>query len=141
MDIRFVLLPLFVEVTLTFVLLMAMAVARKQAFDSGAVRSRDIALREPNWPPKAMQVANSFSNQFELPVLFYVLTILSIMTRHADVIFVVLAWIFVLCRIGQAYVHVTSNVVKLRGGIYVIGAIVLMIAWAIFMVRILLGTA
>jgi len=139
MEIRFVLLPLFVEVTLTFVLLVWMAVARKAAFDSGAVRPRDIALREPNWPAKAAQVANSFSNQFELPVLFYVLTILSIMTRHADLIFLVLAWIFVLCRIGQAYVHVTSNTVRLRGGIYGIGAIVLMIMWVIFMVRILFG--
>jgi hypothetical protein len=31
------------------------------------------------------------------------------MTRHADVVFVVLAWIFVIFRYLQAYVHVTSN--------------------------------
>jgi hypothetical protein len=139
MTIQMVLLPLFVEVVLTFVLLVGMGVVRQQAFRSGAVHTRDIALREPNWPPKAMQVAYSFSNQFELPVLFYVLTILSIITRHADLIFVILAWIFVLCRIGQAYVHVTSNVVRLRGAIYGVGALALMIAWVIFMVRILLG--
>jgi hypothetical protein len=30
-------------------------------------------------------------------------------TRHADLIFVVLAWIFVIFRYLQAYVHVTSN--------------------------------
>ena len=58
-----------------------------------------IALREPNWPARTQQVANCFSNQFELPVLFYVLTILEIITRHADVVFVVLAWIFVLARL------------------------------------------
>ena len=139
MTVQMVLLPLFVEVILTFVLLIGMAVVRQRAFATGTVRPRDIALREPNWPPRAMQVANSFSNQFELPVLFYVLTILSMITRHADLIFVILAWIFVLCRIGQAYVHVTSNVVRLRGTIYGVGALALMIAWVIFMVRILLG--
>jgi len=139
MTIQMVLLPLFVEVILTFALLIGMAVVRQRAFAGGAVRARDIALREPNWPPRAMQVANSFSNQFELPVLFYVLTILSIITRHADLIFVILAWVFVLCRLGQAYIHVTSNVVRLRGAIYGVGAIALMIAWMIFMVRILLG--
>ena len=43
-----------------------------------------------------MQVGYSFQNQFELPVLFYVLTILAIITKHADILFVVMAWIFVL---------------------------------------------
>jgi hypothetical protein len=56
-----------------------------------------------------LQVGYSYSNQFELPVLFYVLTILAWMTRHADLAFVVLAWIFVIFRYLQAYVHVTSN--------------------------------
>ena len=59
-------------------------------------------MREPNWPARANQVANAFSNQFELPVLFYVLTILAIATRHADILFVTLAWLFVVFRIGQA---------------------------------------
>jgi hypothetical protein len=36
------------------------------------------------------------------------------MTRHADVVFVVLAWIFVIFRYLQAYVHVTSNRVRVR---------------------------
>ena len=139
MTIQMILLPLFVEVILTIALLLGMAAVRQSAFASGAVRLHDIALREPKWPQRATQVANSFSNQFELPVLFYVLTILSIITRHADLLFVILAWIFVLCRLGQAYVHVTSNVVRLRGGIYAVGAIALIIAWVIFIVRILLG--
>ncbi len=60
-------------------------------------------------PARTQQVAYSFSNQFELPVLFYVLTILEIITRHADFIFVVLAWVFVAMRLGQAYVHTTSK--------------------------------
>jgi len=42
------------------------------------VATRDIALREPNWPPPTTQVANAFHNQLELPMLFYVLTILGL---------------------------------------------------------------
>jgi hypothetical protein len=41
--------------------------------------------------------------------LFYVLTILAYFTRHAGILFVVLAWIFVIFRYLQAYVHVTNN--------------------------------
>jgi len=139
MSMQTILLPLFVEVALTLCLLLWLAELRRRDFKSGAVRPSQIALREPNWPVRTQQVAYSFSNQFELPVLFYVLTILEIMTRHADLVFVVLAWIFVLMRIAQAYVHTTSNVVLRRGSFYVVGALVLIIMWVIFMVRILLG--
>jgi hypothetical protein len=138
MPIQFVLLPLFVEVLLCYFLLFWLAPLRSADFKSG-VTEADIALGEKNWSKRAQQVANCFDNQFQLPVLFYVLTILSIITRHADVIFVVLAWIFVLTRIGHAYVFSTSNKVSLRGAIFGLGGITLLIAWVIFIVRIMLG--
>jgi hypothetical protein len=139
MSIQAILLPLFVEVILTFVLLLWLGVLRRNDISGGATRLSQIALREPNWPTPTLQVAYSFSNQFELPVLFYVLTILEIMTRHADFIFVVLAWSFVVMRLAQAYVHTTNNLVLRRGSFYMVGAVVLMAMWIIFMVRILLG--
>ncbi len=139
MSIQFVLLPLFVQVLLTFVLYSWMAYYRVGLINSGAVRPRDIALREPNWPPHVLQVANAAHNQLETPVLFYVLTILAIITRHADLLFVVLAWIFVLARIAHAYVHVTSNRVSVRGPVFGLALLVLMTMWLIFMVRILVG--
>lgn len=139
MPIPFVLLPLFVEVVLTFVLLFWLAPLRQRDFKGGGVRESDIALGQKKWSPRAQQVANSFDNQFQLPVLFYVLTILSIITHHADVVFLVLAWVFVLSRIAHAYVHTTSNRVMVRGPLYGVGAFALAIAWIIFMVRILAG--
>lgn len=138
MPIQFVLLPLFVEVVLTFVLLFWLAPLRRGAIMNGAIHLHDIALGQKAWPQHAQQIANSFDNQFQLPILFYVLTILSIVTRHADMIFVVLAWIFVLSRLAHAYVHTTSNRVMVRGSLYGVGAFALAIAWLIFIVRILL---
>ena len=139
MNIRFVLLPLFVEVLLTFGLYFWMAWLRTSLIRSRAVHPRDIALREPNWPPHVLQVANAAHNQLELPLLFYVLTILSIMTHHADVIFIVLAWIFVLSRLAHAWVHTTSNRISVRGPVFGLGLLVLLIMWLIFMIRILTG--
>jgi hypothetical protein len=139
MSLAAVLLPLFVEVVLTFVLMLGMGALRNADFRSGAVKRQEIALREPKWPARTAQIANSFSNQFELPVLFYVLTILAWVTRHAGVLFVVLAWVFVIFRVLQAYVHVTSNNVQLRGGFYSVAAVALMIMWAIYIVQVLLG--
>src|ERR1700686_1466752 len=129
MSLQAILLPLFVEVALTFGLMLGMMYYRTGALRRDETRLSDIALREPNWPQRPTQFAYAFSNQFELPVLFYVLTILEIITRHADLVFVVLAWIFVIFRILQALVHVTSNNVRMRGTYYGFGALVLVVMW------------
>lgn len=139
MSVPTILAPLFVQVALTLGLLLWLAALRQRDFKGGAVSPSRIALREPNWPPRTQQVAYAFSNQFELPVLFYLLTVLAMMTRHADLLFVAMAWIFVLTRLVHAYEHTTSNAVLRRGGWYAAGAIVLIVMWVIFIVRILLG--
>jgi hypothetical protein len=56
MLIQAALLPLFVEVALTFVLLFWMGGLNVAAVQSGAVRPQDVALREPNWPVRNRQV-------------------------------------------------------------------------------------
>ena len=140
MSVEMILLPLFVEVILTFALLFWLAPLRAGDFRSGLVREEDIGLRQPNWSKRALQVQYSFSNQFELPVLFYVLTILAYITHHAGFLFVVLAWVFVIFRLFQAYVHVTNNKVRLRGMFFGISALALAIMWIVFIVEILTGT-
>jgi len=137
MSTQAILLPLFVEVILTFLLWVGMATLRTRDFSTGVVRPQEIALREPNWSKRTLQVAYSFSNQFEIPVLFYVLTILAYVTHLAGVIFVVLAWIFVIFRMLHAYVHVTSNIVRLRGALYAVAVAALAVNWAIYIVDVL----
>lgn len=139
MSIQTVLLPLFVLVLLTFVLGFWAAYLRVQVVRSGEVKPRDIALREPNWPPRVLKVLYAFLNQLELPLLFYVLTILAWITKQADLLFVVLAWIFVVLRILHAGVHVTSNHLGKRAILFIAGAVVLAVMWLIFALRILLS--
>lgn len=140
MMIEAILIPLFVQVALTFGLLIRMAMLRGRDVRSGAVDLSNVALREPGWPARTSQVAYAYSNQFELPVLFYVLVCLLIPTRHADVIFVVLAWVFVLSRIVQAGIYVTVNDMRYRAYAFGFGALVLLLMWIIFAVRIVSGT-
>ena len=139
MTLPMILAPLFVLVLMTFVIGIVLASMRTPPLMRGEIRPEEVSLREPNWPKRSLQVGYSFINQFEMPVLFYVLTILAIITKHADVLFVVMAWIFVLTRLAHAYVHCTSNNLRARGSLFGIGALVLMIMWLIFMVRIMLG--
>lgn len=137
MSIQAILLPLFVQVALTLFLLFWTGRARVAAVRRGDVHPRDIALRQPNWPKQETQVANAYHNQLELPILFYVLTVLAIITRHADLLFVALAWLFVVLRLVHAYVHLTSNHVGRRFAVFAASTLVLLIMWVIFAVRIL----
>ncbi len=139
MSIQAALLPLMVQVALTFVVGFWMAAGRVAAVRARKVHPRDIALREPNWPQPLMQLQNAFLNQLELPVLFYLLTVLALITRTADLWFVVPAWIFVALRLVHAYVHVTSNRLPRRAVLFLAGAAVLCVMWIIFAVRILVA--
>ena len=139
MSIQAILLPLFVQVALTFALLFWTGAARVAAVRRGDVRVRDVALREANWPKRETQIANAYQNQLELPVLFYLVTVLAVITRQADLPFLVLAWLFVVSRLVHAGIHVTSNHVGRRFAAFAAGAAVLALMWAILMLRILLG--
>ena len=133
-----VLLPLLVQVTMTFAIGFWMAGLRVSAVRSRAVHPRDIALREPNWPPRILQIQNAFHNQLEMPVLFYVLPILALFTKLADLAFVLLAWLFVALRVLHAYVHVTTNNVPRRGRWFLASCAVIAVMWLIFAIRLLL---
>jgi hypothetical protein len=138
MSIRMVLLPVFVQIGLTFALLIGMFGLRRQTLVSGETRIRDIALGEPNWPKRATQVGNCYRNQFELPVLFYALIALALPLRHADLIIVLLSWVFVVTRFVHAGVFVTSNDLGRRSIAWLAGVLVLLVMWLYFAVRILL---
>jgi hypothetical protein len=139
MSLQMVLLPLFVQVLLTFVLCFWIPIVSVPLLRRGAVRPQDVDLRQPNWPRPIQQINNCYTNQLELPVLFYVLTILAYVTHHAGVLFVVLAWVFVLARLVHAYIHITSNNIDHRGPVFGVGAIVLAIMWLIYIIEILIG--
>jgi hypothetical protein len=137
MSIRFVLLPLFVEVGLTFFLIFWLAPLRVGAVRRGEAKRSDIALREPNWPRRVNQVHYAYLNELELPVLFYVLTLLVVRTPFADLLFVLMAWVFVVLRVLRVLVHVTDNNLARRGSLFAASAIVLLCMWLIFAIRLL----
>lgn len=137
MSVTSLLLPVFVQVALTFGLMFWMASHRVHAIRNGEVRPRDIALRQPNWPARATQIANCFHNQLELPILFYVVVALILITRTNSDIFVVLAWGYVIARLVHAYIHTGANRVDHRFYAMVAGAVILGAMWIVFAVRII----
>jgi hypothetical protein len=138
MSVQMVLLPVFVLVGLTFFLLLWMAGARRQALVGRETRVRDIVLGQPNWPVRATQIGNCYMNQFELPLLFYILIALALPLRHADYVIVLLSWVFVVCRFAHAGIFVTSNDLNHRSLAWFAGVLVLFAMWLYFALKILL---
>src|SRR6478736_3609273 len=125
---------LFVLLGLTFALLLGMATTRTRALKGGETWFKDIALGEQ--PARATQIGNCFSNQFELPFLFYALIALALPLRHADLFIVLMSWVFVAIRFLHAGIFVTSNNVQQRGMAWFAGVLVLFAMWIYFALRI-----
>ena len=138
MSVQMVLLPVFVLVGLTFALLLWMVGARRGALVGGETKIRDIALGQPNWPTRATQIGNCFANQFELPLLFYILIAVALPLRHADLFIVLMSWVFVVTRFVHAGIFVTSNDLGRRSLAWLAGVLVLFAMWIYFALKILL---
>lgn len=141
MSITAVLLPVYVMVGLTFALLVWLGRSRVLALRAGEVKMGDVALGERNWPKRLLQIQNSYHSQFEVPVLFYLLVVLALVTRKADMVFVVMAWMFVASRLVHAAIHTTSNQMVRRFQAFVVGVLILIAMWIVFGLRIVFAEA
>src|ERR1700749_4194153 len=99
---------------------------------------KDIALGQQNWPQRATQIGNCYRNQFELPVLFYVLIAIALPLRRADLVIVMLSWVFVVTRFAHAGIFVTSNDLGRRSLAWFAGVLVLFAMWLYFALKLLL---
>jgi len=138
MSVQMVLLPVFVLVGLTFFLLIWMGAARRNALVSGQAKVRDVVLGQQNWPTQPTQIANCFANQFEIPILFYLLIAIALPLRRTDLVIVLLSWVFVVTRFVHAGVFVTSNDLNKRSLAWFAGVLVLFAMWVYFALKILL---
>ena len=91
-----------------------------------------------NWPTRVAQISNCFSNQFEVPLLFYILIALALPLHKADLVIVLLSWVFVVIRFVHAGIFVTSNNVRQRGLAWFAGVLVLLAMWIYFALKMLL---
>jgi hypothetical protein len=131
LDAKLLLWAIAVQAVLALVLTFWMAIARGRDFRAG-LHPQSVALREPKFSPHATKISNAFANQFELPLLFYVVSILFLLVFRPDIVIVALAWAFVILRIVHAFIHTTSNNVMIRGPVFGLGLLVLTLMWIYF---------
>jgi hypothetical protein len=131
-------MAVLIQVGLTLGLLFWLGPARVGALRRGEVRLKDIALGQNAWPDRITKISNTHNNQYQLPVLFYVLALAAILTRTVDWVVVAAAWVFVASRLLHAFIYVTSNDVPQRFRAFVAGACALFAMWGWLAARVLL---
>jgi len=120
-------LPILMQVTLVIILYFALAIAKKKAVAAGTVNLERRGLFDDAWPTNVIQINNCIRNQFELPILFYVMIGLLWALDSINLFVHITAWIFVLSRVAHAYVHTHGNHVPLRRRFFTIGALAIII--------------
>lgn len=140
MTLGLVLAPVFLQVLLVFIVAGVMGLRRFKAIRSQNVKSSALVGDDRAWPKTALLAANAFRNQFEIPVLFYLLMIVAVITKQADTILIALAFVFVATRYVHAYIHVTTNRMPQRFYAYITGVAVLLVMWILFGAKIYSAT-
>ncbi|WBH17144.1 MAPEG family protein [Sphingomonas radiodurans] len=133
-----ILWPTFALVALVFVVWFTLFFQRMRHMRRTPPKAADFASGEASmryFQPVEMP-ANNLANLFEMPVLYFALVPLLIITAQANVIQVTLAWLFVTARAVHSLIHIGPKKVPARFLVYLVSVIALMAMWIGFFVDI-----
>ena len=127
MEMVYIIYPIAALLVLSAVVWFAMTITRLRSFgdvkDPSAIGTRDKV--QSMLKGSARLTSDNFDNLFEVPVLFYVLTILIAITGTVSLFYVVCAWIFVALRCVHSAIQCTYNNVMHRFAAYGVATLVL----------------
>lgn len=127
-----ILLPMLALVFLTFFVWIYMYVTRLSEIRRKRIDPQDLDTRVRGQAllTESSRQADNLKNLFELPLLFYVAALLSMVLMIQDQFLVELAWGYVALRYIHSFVHCTYNRVMHRFMAYAASCIVLIFIWA-----------
>lgn len=140
MNQNLILFPIFAQAALTFGVGIWLARLRFAAVRRGDLSPRYFAVnRGGELPEYLAKVNNNYGNLLELPILFYAVTVLLLITIRVEPAQVILAWVFTGSRYVHSYIHTTYNNVRHRLYAFTVGVAALILMWGLFFVRMILA--
>ncbi|MFT4764379.1 MAG: hypothetical protein ACI9OH_001473 [Oleispira sp.] len=120
-------LPVLAHVVLIFMLYIYLGIVKSRAVKEGTVDRKKAALDPKAWPESVVKVINNLGNQFESPIIFYIISIIYYLTNNVDSFLISIMSIYVLTRYMHTYIHVTSNFVPYRFKLFLVGVLILLV--------------
>lgn len=125
-----ILLPNFAMFILTALVFGFNLVVRMQAARSKQIPIAHFKIFQGGSPTDVMmQAKNNIANLFETPIFFYLITFTYFVTNTVTPSAVVLAWIYVACRVAHSAIHLTSNFVPFRFACFLASIACLSVLW------------
>jgi len=125
------LLPLLVQVFLTFIVMIVLYRRRIAEMKSKRIHPQRTKTRSMAHGvlTDSESAANNYVNLFESPVLFYTAILLTLILMVQDTILVILAWTYVSSRTMHSLIHITYNRVMHRFAVFIFSSFVLLAIW------------
>ena len=120
--------PVFVLVLWTCVIQMWMFATRIPAMTAAGIDAQEAertAHIADRLPKQVQWKADNYNHLLEHPTIFYATALALAIAGLGSGLNVVLAWIYVVLRIGHSIVHTTSNVVMVRFGFFLASSLAL----------------
>lgn len=123
-------LPMFALVLFTFAIAILVLLTRIVSVSRRRMETNYFALMHGEGVSPAVQkTTRCYNNLFEMPVLFYAVSILFIGLGIEPASGALLGWLYVLFRVLQAAIHLTYNNPLHRLVPFLIGNVVLFVLW------------
>ena len=130
-----ILWPAIVQAVLIFALYVRLGFVRRRAVASGAVPSTNF----PPWadePPAAREMRRHLANQYELPVLFFVVVGFLFLIDGISIVELTVAWLYILFRILHS-IGALSGPLMLRHGAFTLAFLCVVFLWIDLAVRLI----
>ena len=123
---RLLILAVLAQIVLTLAVGFWLGWTRKVAVAEKKV-GPGVMLSPEGWPKQARAASNNFSNQFEVPVLFYALALLALWLKAVGPVLAVAAVVFVVSRVAHAIAHCGPNDLRFRAPAYFVGVVAVIV--------------
>lgn len=134
MKTEIILLPAALMVLLTLIAWLRMFMLRIPAMQKANVDIKEVRSQKLKelLPENVNIAAEHFVNLFEIPVLFYVLSVFLFITQQVNDFYVYACFAFVAFRYLHTYIHLSYNNVMHRFISYIISCVILWVMWLNF---------
>lgn len=117
--------PVFAMMVLTIVVWVYMYSKRIPFINSLNLKPEEITpgVLVERSPPDVSNPSDNLKNLFEIPILFYAISLYLYATANADQAYIIAGWSFFLLRALHSAIHCTVNIVMLRFVLYALSSL------------------
>ncbi|UJR10638.1 hypothetical protein I4U23_014833 [Adineta vaga] len=120
--------PFFATMLLTFIVWVYMYIRRIYFIQTTKINPQ-LFTRPGEFirlsPPGVNNPSDNLKNLFEVPILFYALSLYLFVTDQVDTMYIIAGWLFFVFRVLHSFVHCTINIIIVRFYLYLFSCIAL----------------